>query len=463
MIEFDPEQIRIIDWRLTAKDIAAVIGPPGCGKTTVGGALACNMITTRLADRVLLTAYTNSATDEFGRELCYLLGDRTASQVCVRTGNTNAADQSLAIPFSNDSEFIKTKKIVLCTLVSLAKLPQNVTFDRVVVDEASINKIDHLLMPFQLSLKRGRFKAPFVYKSTFTDADYNLSHLQQQLKELMSFLSQCGIAATVVGDPKQSQPINLSSGERGNDAVYNSFSAIDWIIKSASHDTLHITHRLPDTLAGLVDDFAGYGGLTSAPEVAGRRLNISDMEWVDHNFKQIINPEDVITWIDMRKSEEIPYKESSWNNPEEAMACARICKNLVKLPTVTKNNSIVIITRFTGQVMAIRNLLARMGLLDNYNIKVTTTTTALGTQGDIVLFSLVRNNQDKTLGALAELPDLNVSISRAKKKLIIVGSFEMMAEGHGDRRRSKTNYAHNLARLVESKYGKLLEVPQILR
>ena len=29
MIEFDSEQIRIIDWRMTAKDIAAVIGPPG--------------------------------------------------------------------------------------------------------------------------------------------------------------------------------------------------------------------------------------------------------------------------------------------------------------------------------------------------------------------------------------------------------------------------------------------------
>jgi superfamily I DNA and/or RNA helicase len=113
--------------------------------------------------------------------------------------------------------------------------------------------------------------------------------------------------------------------------------------------------------------------------------------------------------------------------------------------------------------MAIRNLLAQMSLLDNYNIKVTTTTTALGTQGDIVLFSLVRNNQDKTLGALAELPDLNVSISRAKKKLIIIGSFDMMTDGHGDRRRTKTNYAHNLARLVESKYGKVIEMPQILR
>jgi superfamily I DNA and/or RNA helicase len=220
---------------------------------------------------------------------------------------------------------------------------------------------------------------------------------------------------------------------------------------------------LPDILAKLVDDFAEYGGLASAPEVAGRRLNISKIECVDHKFKQIMNPDDVVTWIDMRRSEEVPYKESSWSNPQEALACAKICKNLVKLPALTQNNSIVIITRFTGQVIAIRNLLAQMGLLDNYNIKVTTTTTALGTQGDIVLFSLVRNNQDKTLGALTELPDLNVSISRAKKKLIIVGSFDMMAEGHGDRRKSKTNYAHSLAKLVESRYGKVIEVPEILR
>jgi superfamily I DNA and/or RNA helicase len=69
----------------------------------------------------------------------------------------------------------------------------------------------------------------------------------------------------------------------------------------------------------------------------------------------------------------------------------------------------------------------------------------------------------RSYGALAELPDLNVSISRAKKKLIIIGSFDMMADGHGDRRRTKTNYAHNLARLVESKYGKVIEVPQILK
>jgi superfamily I DNA and/or RNA helicase len=123
-----------------------------------------------------------------------------------------------------------------------------------------------------------------------------------------------------------------------------------------------------------------------------------------------------------------------------------------------KDKRIVVITRFTGQVMAIRNLLSQAGLLKDNRIKVTTTTSALGTQAEIVLFSLVRNNADRKLGAAGALQDLNVSISRAKEKLIIIGSFNMMLNGYcGDF--IKTNYARILAKLIESKYGKIVEAP----
>ncbi|MFZ0510351.1 MAG: AAA domain-containing protein [Candidatus Nitrosopolaris sp.] len=464
MIRLDPEQIRIMDWRLGAKDIAAVIGPPGCGKTTIGSALAGNMIVDGFADKVLLTAYTNAATDEFGRELCFLLGDTAASNLCVRAGNSDAADRSLPIPFSNDVEVIKTKKIILCTILSLPRLPKDTRFDRLIIDEASITKIDQLLIPLQMSLSSSTTRPTFFYKSNLTSDDYRLPNLQQQLKELMNFLDQCGIAATVVGDPKQSQPISLS-GDGSSDDYYNSLSAIEWIINSASHDTLHITHRLPDRLASLVDDFAQYGGLISAPEVAGRRLNLTNMYALEHDFKQILDPDEVVTWLDIRDSEETPSKESSWINQTEARACAKICRQLVKLmphaQQLKEEKRIVIITRFTGQVMAIRNLLAQMDLFDSHDIRVTTTTSALGTQGDIVLFSLVRNNQERYLGAAGALQDLNVSISRAKKKLIIVGSFDMMTNGYCGH--TKTNYARKLANLIESKYGEVIEVPLVLK
>jgi superfamily I DNA and/or RNA helicase len=102
-----------------------------------------------------------------------------------------------------------------------------------------------------------------------------------------------------------------------------------------------------------------------------------------------------------------------------------------------------------------------MDLFDDHNIRVTTTTGALGTQGDIVLFSLVRNNKERHLGAIGGLQDLNVSISRAKQKLIIIGSFDMMIDGYSSY--TKVNYARNLAKLIQSKYGKVIEAPPILK
>ena len=55
-----------------------------------------------------------------------------------------------------------------------------------------------------------------------------------------------------------------------------------------------------------------------------------------------------------------------------------------------------------------------------------TTAGALGTQADIVIFTIVRNNPERWIGAIGALQDLNVAISRSKEKLIIVGSFDMM-------------------------------------
>jgi hypothetical protein len=55
------QQLRVLSWRASTKDIAAVVGPPSCGKTTVGITLAVTMVAEGLANRVLLVAYTNAA------------------------------------------------------------------------------------------------------------------------------------------------------------------------------------------------------------------------------------------------------------------------------------------------------------------------------------------------------------------------------------------------------------------
>jgi superfamily I DNA and/or RNA helicase len=154
---------------------------------------------------------------------------------------------------------------------------------------------------------------------------------------------------------------------------------------------------------------------------------------------------------------------SSWANEIEAKACTKLCRHL---DIVTRNKSIVVVTRYTGQKTLIANYLRPFGLIDR--IKVTTTTGALGTQADIVIFSLARNNQEKNVGAAGNLQDVNVAISRAREKLIICGNFDTMLNGwsilpssNGFKYGFKSP-SRNLARLVDKRYGKVIDSPKIL-
>lgn len=79
---------------------------------------------------------------------------------------------------------------------------------------------------------------------------------------------------------------------------------------------------------------------------------------------------------------------------------------------------------------------------------------------------MVRNNPERFVGALGSLQDLNVAISRSKEKLIIVGSFEMMLNGlvgpYASKVGHRQSFSQKLAKLVDKKYGNVVEAPKIL-
>jgi hypothetical protein len=107
-----------------------------------------------------------------------------------------------------------------------------------IIDEAGIERIEHLLWPLWFGVDR---HAQAVRR--------NQDNASAQIKDLMELVSRCG-AATVVGDPRQSRPIS---------PVNSDYSAIEWVMKRSHWDTLRISHRLPDRLSGLVNEFANYG------------------------------------------------------------------------------------------------------------------------------------------------------------------------------------------------------------
>jgi hypothetical protein len=384
-----------------------------------------------LAKRVLLVAYTNAAANEFGWELYNILGP-AAEKMCIRTGNPTGVDPLLPITFNRSADTLLEKRIIISTNLSLKKLPP-IRFDNMIIDEAGVERLEHLLWPFWFGV----------------DREVQNEHREKaaaEIDDLMELISRCGAVATVVGDPKQSRPIS---------PVRTDYSAIEWVMKRKRSDMLRISHRLPDMLSGLVNEFANYGGLKSAPEIAPRRLTLDYMP--DVEYRQVIQPDEVVTWVDINGVEQ-PKGPTSWANDLEAKGCAKICNHLVHLT----RKSIVVVTRFTAQKQIIRYYLQRMGL---ESIKVTTTTGALGTQADVVLFSLVRNNPERNVGAAGTLQDLNVAISRSKEKLIIIGNFDMMINGwtSASSPSHRKSPARNLARLIDCKYGSIVQPPHILR
>ena len=74
----------------------------------------------------------------------------------------------------------------------------------------------------------------------------------------------------------------------------------------------------------------------------------------------------------------------------------------------------------------ITNYLRSMGLINKIN--VTTTSGALGTPSDIIIFSLVRNNEEKDVGNAGMIQDINDSLSKSGEKLLILGNFGISVE-----------------------------------
>jgi hypothetical protein len=58
------------------------------------------------------------------------------------------------------------------------------------------------------------------------------------------------------------------------------------------------------------------------------------------------------------------------------------------------------------------------------------------------------------------LAGYNVAISRSKEKSIILANFEMMLNGWTTA--SSLNHRKSPARLVESKYGRIIDTPKII-
>lgn len=408
-LPLDQEKQRIIRWRLNG-GLGSLIGPPGAGKTTAGAAEA---ITAAMegGERVLLVAYTNAAANEYCLESCKLVGSEIAKELTIRTGQLEGYQQTNECPikFTLDPYKIRKTPIVVTTTLSATDkyLPRDIEFDRVIIDETGIERLEHVLIPLQYCVDSG------VRRRILSewDSPYNTDELSSEILDFVDFLDDQQVTATFIGDPKQSKPISPESRD---------YSAIAYTAKRTRTETLKTTYRLPSNLDIIVDQFADYGGLRAHPSIKDRRLRLCKNP--ESPYTKLLDPEPIVTFIDV-KGQELQEGISSYSNPTEAKAVVRLAKQIFWC--TNGKASIMAISRYKEQ----RRLINKLAGNEGVPLDARTTTGALGTQADTVIVSITRNNPLYEVGAFGVLQDLNVAISRAREKLFIIGNWDMLERG----------------------------------
>jgi ATP-dependent RNA/DNA helicase IGHMBP2 len=121
-------------------------------------------------------------------------------------------------------------------------------------------------------------------------------------------------------------------------------------------------------------------------------------------------------------------------NPEEA---ALLFKHLTQLVSelsshysVTEFPSIAVISPYKQQIEVLKELLERTSYLSPYREKISVNTidSFQGQERDIVYISMTRSNADNSIGFLSEIRRMNVAMTRARKKLVIVGDSATLSQ-----------------------------------
>ena len=124
---------------------------------------------------------------------------------------------------------------------------------------------------------------------------------------------------------------------------------------------------------------------------------------------------------------------TSSTNPEEA---AFLVKQLIKLTTELDRHyarecfpTVAVISPYKQQVNILRELVDASSDLKNYenSISVNTIDSFQGQERDIVIISMTRSNDKGEIGFLQDIRRMNVAMTRARKKLVIVGDSATLA------------------------------------
>lgn len=414
-------QAQAVNKVLEAKETAVVHGPPGTGKTTT--LVEAVYETLRRETQVLVCAQSNTAVDWIAEKLV----DRGVS--VLRIGNpTRVNDKMLEFTyerrFAAHPSYAELWSIRKAIRTTQSQLRQQNHDER----ERNRNHISRLRLraeEIEMEINASLFGEARVVASTLVGSSNRLldAHRFSSLfidEAAQALEAACWIAISkadrviFAGDHWQLPPtIKCHEAARGG----LDHTLMEKIVrrKPDAVSMLTLQYRMHETIMRFPSLHFYDGQLRAAPEVCHRSI----LEW-DHP----------LSWIDTADEayaeETMGETPSRLNRPEAERLVEELkiyIERLGKERILEENIDFGLISPYRSQVQYIRHLLKQDRTFRplRHLLTVHTVDGFQGQERDVVFISLVRANAEGSIGFLADLRRMNVAMTRARMKLVILG------------------------------------------
>ena len=433
----NPSQEKAADMVLRAKDVAVVHGPPGTGKTTT--LVEAIYETLRREVQVLVCAQSNMAVDWISEKL----SERGVS--ILRMGNpTRVTDRMLQDTYERRFE----RHPLYDQLWGIRRNIRQLYDSREGNRENRHQKIARLkerATELEYTINESLFTDARVIACTLTGSAH---HLLQGRRFGTLFIDEaaqaleasCWIAiqkadrVVLAGDHRQLPP-TIKSPAALSGGLDKTLMQTICENKPRCVSMLNVQYRMCDEIMQFPNREFYDGQLHSDPSVKYRGILDWDtaIEWIESEepIESLESPEN----LDRPDRPEPPESPGellasdglSRINPAEARQALQALRNYIERigrdRILHERLDIGIISPYKGQVQLLRRMLRR----DSYwkplrhLVSINTVDGFQGQERDIILISMVRNNEQGQVGFLSDLRRMNVAITRARMKLIIIG------------------------------------------
>jgi superfamily I DNA and/or RNA helicase len=198
---------------------------------------------------------------------------------------------------------------------------------------------------------------------------------------------------------------------------------------------LKIQYRMNDEIMRFSSNYFYEGQVESAPEVKYRSILDMDipMTWIDTSeFKKLVDKEKLEEDRSTLFQEEFVGESFGRINKAEAeltlLALQNYFNKIGKQRLLDERIDVGLISPYRAQVQLLRRMLMKWEFFKPFRrqISVNTVDGFQGQERDIIVISMVRSNDEGQIGFLRDLRRMNVAITRARMKLIILGDRETM-------------------------------------